>query len=246
MPPHFLARGPVSSLLPTPQRRELFAGASLPVLQREYKSVAEAVQATSEVTESLQRARALLTQQIDQTGATMAVLGEGGGSRGAGGKAGRAFRRGGSGDGGGIWRKGWGHWGMGSGWVAGIGKQAGRCLELEGFGREHGAGRVTCPKRSIQVRTAPCDPSHNSQCTVASARRGNVSACVTSGLVLPALVWSRRRLQQQHAGPGQGRVRGAEAAQQKGRQAARNHPEAGEARQVRRERVSGGLWRSAF
>eukprot|EP00198_Chlamydomonas_reinhardtii_P012439 XP_001701776.1 Qb-SNARE protein, Sec20-family [Chlamydomonas reinhardtii] len=56
------------------QRRELFAGASLPVLQREYKSVAEAVQATSEVTESLQRARALLTQQIDQTGATMAVL----------------------------------------------------------------------------------------------------------------------------------------------------------------------------
>ncbi|EFJ49489.1 hypothetical protein VOLCADRAFT_120749 [Volvox carteri f. nagariensis] len=55
-------------------RRELFAGASLPALQREYKTVAEAVQGTSQVTESLQRTKAMLTQQIEQTAATMAVL----------------------------------------------------------------------------------------------------------------------------------------------------------------------------
>ncbi|GFR40204.1 hypothetical protein Agub_g767, partial [Astrephomene gubernaculifera] len=56
------------------QRRELFAGASLPALQREYRSVAEAVGGTRQVTESLQRARAVLGQQVEQTAATMAVL----------------------------------------------------------------------------------------------------------------------------------------------------------------------------
>lgn len=58
------------------QRRELFAGASLPALQPGYRTVAEAAEGAGEVTASLQRTKALMAQQIEQTSATMAVLGE--------------------------------------------------------------------------------------------------------------------------------------------------------------------------
>ena len=57
------------------QRLELLAGASVPALQRQYQSTAEAAAGSAAVTDSLKRTRAMLAQQLDQTSATMSVLG---------------------------------------------------------------------------------------------------------------------------------------------------------------------------